>query len=399
VQYETASEMSGLHSLSSEGSFDRQFVAPGRVNLIGEHTDYTGGLVLPMSIPFLSAASIAPNHRPVYEFASDHFPTKRFIDLKEDFNRVGDWSDYCVGVLEQLRNRGIGIAPFRLHIAGNVPIGAGLSSSASLEVATMMALLAHAKATMSVEEMAILCRRAENEFVGSPCGIMDPFVILAAHAGHALLLHTGSLRYEHLSLRSGRLAQIRIIVVNSMVKHSIASGDYGVRRREVESGQQILREHFPKLADLGRASLGELEACRALMSPESYRRCHHIISENDRVQDAKAAILADDVESLGDLMTRSHASQRDDFACSCEEIDFLADLALQQKGCFGARLTGGGFGGCTVNLVAADHTEAFVAAVTGGYKDAFKIDAASYICEATAGAVARNSSSVSDDHA
>jgi galactokinase len=126
------------------------------------------------------------------------------------------------------------------------------------------------------------------------------------------------------------------------------------------------------------------------MSPESYRRCHHIISENDRVRRAKAAIRADDAELLGDLMTRSHASQRDDFACSCEEIDFLVDLALRQPGCFGARLTGGGFGGCTVNLVTADRAEAFVAAVTRGYKDAFKIGAASYICEAAAGAVARN---------
>jgi galactokinase len=244
---------------------------------------------------------------------------------------------------------------------------------------------------MSIEEMAVLCRRAENEFVGSPCGIMDQFVILAARATHALLLHTGTLRFEHLPLRNRQLAETRMIVVNSMVKHFIAAGDYGVRRRQVESGQIILSEHFPRAANLGQATLDELGACRASMSPESYRRCHHIISENDRVRDAKAAILAGDQEWLGDLMTRSHASQRDDFACSCDEIDFLVDLALMQPGCFGARLTGGGFGGCTVNLVAADHAEAFVAAVTHGYKDVFKIDGASYICEATAGAVARNS--------
>ena len=389
MQIETAFEASGTRSTSSK-RFDQQYVAPGRVNLIGEHTDYTGGLVLPMAIPFLSTASIAPNRQSVYEFTSDQFPAKRCIDPQDPFNRRGDWSDYCVGVFQQLRNMGVEIAPFRLHIAGSVPIGAGLSSSASIEVATMMALLAFAKATMSIEEMAVLCRRAENEFVGSPCGIMDQFVILAARAAHALLLHTGSLRYEHLSFGSGHLAETVIIVVNSMVKHSIAAGDYGVRRRQVESGQTILREHFLKAADLGQAALEELEACRVSMSPESYRRCYHIISENDRVRHAKAAILADDAEWLGDLMTRSHASQRDDFACSCEEIDFLVDLALKQPGCFGARLTGGGFGGCTVNLVAADHAEAFVAAVTHGYKDAFRIDAASYICEAADGAVARN---------
>jgi galactokinase len=286
-----------------------------------------------------------------------------------------------------------------MHIAGNVPIGAGLSSSASIEVATMTALLAFAGARMSIEEMAVLCRRAENEFVGSPCGIMDQFVILAAQPAHALLLHTGTLRYEHLPLHSGRLAQTRIIVVNSMVKHSIAAGDYGMRRREVESGQAVLRDHFPMAADLGQATLVELDVCRASMSPESYRRCHHILSENDRVRDAKAAILADDAEWLGNLMTSSHASQRDDFACSCAEIDFLVDLAVRQPGCFGARLTGGGFGGCTVNLVSAEYAEAFVAAMTRGYKDSFSIDADSYICEAAAGAVARDPSIVRDARA
>ncbi len=354
MQIKIGSETSRPRSVSGERLFDQQYVAPGRVNLIGEHTDYTGGLVLPMAIPFLSTA-----------------------DRKDELNWTGDWSDYCVGVFQQLRNISIEIAPFRLHIAGNVPIGAGLSSSASIEVATLMALLAFAKATMSIEEMAVLCRRAENEFVGSPCGIMDQFVILAAREAHALSLQTGNLRYEHLSLASRHLAETAIIVVNSMVKHSIGAGDYGVRRREVEAGQAILKEHFPQSADLGHATLDELEACSVSMSPESHRRCHHVISENDRVRH-------------GDLMTRSHASQRDDFACSCEEIDFLVELARKQPGCFGARLTGGGFGGCTVNLVAADHAEAFVAAVRRGYKDAFKIDAASYICEAAAGAVTRN---------
>lgn len=390
MQIEIASPLASPRSVPRKGSFDQQCAAPGRVNLIGEHTDYTGGMVLPMAIPFWSVASIAPSRRPVYEFTSDQFPTRRCIHTKDELKPIGDWSDYCAGVFQQLRNIGVEIAPFCLHIAGNVPIGAGLSSSASIEVATMMALLAFAKASMSIEEMAGLCRRAENEFVGSPCGIMDQFVILAGRAAHALLLHTGSLRYEHLSLGSGLLGETRIIVVNSMVKHSIAAGDYGVRRREVESGQTILKEHFPGAPDLGQATLDQLEACTGSMSPESYRRCRHIIAENDRVRHAKSAIVADDAEWLGDLMTRSHASQRDDFACSCKEIDFLVDLALKQPGCFGARLTGGGFGGCTVNLVAADHAAAFVSTLTRGYKEAFKIDATSYICEATAGAVERN---------
>src|SRR4029077_19226974 len=148
-----------------------------------------------------------------------------------------------------------------------------------------------------------------------------------------------------------------------------STGDCGVRRREVEAGEGNLEENLPQSDHLGHTTLDELEACRVSMSLESHRRCHHISSENDRVRHEKAAILADDLEWLGDLMMRFHASQRDDFACSCEEIDFLVELALKQPGCFGARLTGGGFGGCTVNLVAADHAEAFVAAVIRGYED------------------------------
>src|SRR6267143_7281946 len=162
MQIEIGSEACRPRSMPGQRLFDQQYVAPGRVNLIGEHTDYTGGLVLPMAIPFLSTASIAPNRQSVYEFTSDQFPTTRCIDREDELNRTGDWSDYCVGVFQQLRNIGVEITPFRLHIAGNVPIGAGLSSSASIEVATLMALLAFAKATMSIEEMAVLCRRAGN---------------------------------------------------------------------------------------------------------------------------------------------------------------------------------------------------------------------------------------------
>lgn len=170
------------------------------------------------------------------------------------------------------------------------------------------------------------------------------------------------------------------------MKHSIAGGDYGLRRREVEAGQIVLQEQFPEAPDLGHADMEKLAACEAFIPPESFRRCRHIISENNRVRDAKAAILAGNPERFGNLMTLSHISQRDDFACSCEEIDFLVDRALRLPGCYGARLTGGGFGGCTVNLVSSERAENFADSLQHAYREQFQLDAPVYVCEAVAGA-------------
>ena len=367
-----------------------EFTAPARVNLIGEHTDYTGGLVLPMAIPFFTIASISPNPGARYSFHSDLFPQVRDTSLDDRSEAAGNWSDYPVGVLRQLQLLGIEPPPFTLNLRGNVPFGAGLSSSASVEVATAMALLAHTNATLSIEEIARLCQRAENQYVHSPCGIMDQFVITAAQAGHALLLDTRSFTYEHLPMNHGALAETCIVVCNSMVKHSIAGGDYGLRRRELEAGQTVLIQRFPHLRDLGDASLLELQQCEPLMSAESYRRCRHIISENARVRAAKQAMLSGNAVKLGELMTKAHASERDDFECSCAEVDFLDATAINLPGCFGARLTGGGFGGCTVNLVATEYADPFVIALKSAYRRHFNIAADTYICEPVEGAYTRN---------
>jgi galactokinase len=366
----------------------REFSAPARVNLIGEHTDYTGGFVLPMAIPFATSVTISPG-ADGYRFLSEAFSTVRAIGPDDTSPAISDWSDYPVGVLRQLQALGITPPSFDLFVRGNIPLGSGLSSSASIEVVTAVALLAFSGHTMSASEIAVLCRRAENEYVHSPCGIMDQFVITAAVAEHALMLNTGDLTFELLPLNRGDLRDCCVVVANSMVKHSIAGGDYGVRRREVEAGQAVLREKVPGVGDLGDATLDQLEAHRELMSPESYKRCHHIISENGRVLEARDAMMEGNAVQLGDAMTRSHTSQRDDFKCSVDEIDFLVETALQLPGCFGARLTGGGFGGCTVNLVQVKDAEAFTQALKAAYKQRFEIDAEIYVCNAVDGAVAR----------
>jgi galactokinase len=366
------------------------FRAPARVNLLGEHTDYTGGLVLPMAIPFHTAATIAGTDDDAYTFTSATFSTSRSVAREDRSPAIDDWSDYPLGVLRELQLLGIEPPPFTLHLDGNVPFGAGLSSSASVEVASCLAMLAHAGVTLLPAEIALLCQRAENNFVHSPCGIMDQFVITTARAGHALLLNTRDLTTEHLPMNQGALADTQIVVCNSMVKHSVATGEYGVRRRELEEGQAVLREAFPGLRDLGDATIEQLNQCQHQMTHEAFIRCRHVVTENARVRTAREAMFSGDPAALGQLMLQAHVSYRDDFAASCDEVDFLVDTALTLPGCFGARLTGGGFGGCTVNLVDRAHAEAFAEALKQAYRAELNLTAETYLCEAADGAIALN---------
>ena len=364
--------------------------APGRVNLIGEHTDYSGGFVMPVAVQFSTSASIGRSADGMHRFASQQFDTVRVMSPHDRSAGTGAWSDYPVGILREFQALGIEPPPFELKLNGNVPLGAGLSSSASVEVATAMALLAYCGRRMEPGEIARLCQRSENNYVGSPCGIMDQFVAVSAVAGSALLLNTRDLSFEVLPLNRGALAECRIVVANSGVKHSIAGGDYGLRRREVEAGQAALRQTFPQLRDLGDASLEQLQQCRGDMPVESFKRCRHIVSENERVGKAKAAMLAGDPVRLGTILTAAHASERDDFECSVEEVDFLVSTAVGLEGCFGARLTGGGFGGCTVNLVATEKAASFGAALKHSYRQRYGLEAEIYACEAVDGAIASN---------
>ncbi len=370
--------------MSSAG---QSFTAPGRVNLIGEHTDYTGGFVLPMAIEFATSGVIEPAPPNVARFSSDLFGEDATYDLANlPAHGRGHWSDYPAGVLWVLRQQGIDVPAFHLRLTGDVPLGSGLSSSASIEVATAMALLHHADVSLPGTEIATLCRRAENDFVGGTVGIMDQFVSVFGRAGHAVLLDCRSLAYEYLPLPPS----VSVVICNSMVKHSVAHGAYGNRNGEVMAGQAVLVRERPGISSLRDATLADLDACRSLMAPESFCRCRHIITENDRVQHARTALLAGDLAEFGRLMVQAHSSFRDDFEASCPEIDTLVEIARTLPGCFGARITGGGFGGCTVNIVAADQAETFRHALIAQYKTALNIEAESYISRAADGALARS---------
>ena len=367
------------------GREGRSFAAPARVNLIGEHTDYTGGYVMPMAIDFQTVAVVSAREDGRAVFYSANYDEEIGFEIGSlARDPVGSWSDYPAGVLWSLREEGVAIGGFNLSLAGDVPPGAGLSSSASVEVATAMALLGHAGVQLPLEKVATLCRRAENEYVGAKSGIMDQFAVAGCVANRAMLLDCRSLEYELLPLPD----EVRVVICNSMVKHAVATGEYGDRSAEVEAGQAVLRRERPGVELLRDATLDDLEDCRDLMSAASFNRCRHIITENARVLQAREALVQGDMARFGALMVEAHASFRDDFAASCEDVDMLVVIATQQAECFGARITGGGFGGCTVNVVRAEAADQFVATLRREYAAKTGIEADCFVCTPSDGALA-----------
>jgi galactokinase len=365
------------------GGDPQLFQAPGRVNLIGEHTDYSGGFVMPSAIDFGTVAAVAVRRDGRTEIWSENFAEGvSFAAGGLPVERQKHWSDYPLGVAWALREKGIEVPPFSLTLEGDVPLGAGLSSSASIEVATALALLSLSGAEMPRNELAQLCQRAENVYVGGSCGIMDQFIACNGAVDHSMLLDCRSLEFrlapipQHLSL----------VIANTMVKHSVAGGEYGTRRAEVEQGTAILRGHRPEIALLRDATLRDLEQWGHEMPPNVLRRCRHVISENLRTVAAADALEAGNLKRLGDLMAAAHASYRDDFEASCEEADVMVAAAQRLPGLIGARLTGGGFGGCTVNLVEADRAAEFSERLHDEYEAATGIHPDIYQCHASSAA-------------
>jgi galactokinase len=383
---QTPAELAALHFASYHVP-GQLFAAPGRVNLIGEHTDYCDGFVMPAAIDFSTIVAIS--HRSDGRILAHSVNFNERLDQSVDellAGRTRRWSDYPAGVLWALREHGVPIDNgFSLTIAGNVPLGAGLSSSASVEVATAFAVLGATSYDMPLKQIALLCQRAENAFVGANVGIMDQFVACCGQQDHAVMIDCRSLEYTLAPIPP----DIRIVICNSMVKHD-NTGAYNTRRAEMEAGLRILQAHRPEIKALRDATVDDLTRWGSEMTPESLRRCRHVITEDNRVLAAVEAFRAADLTRFGELMHEAQLSFRDDFQASCPEIDILIALAEKQPGCFGARLTGGGFGGCTVNLVAADRAAAFTEAMRAGYLAATGIAAEIYTSRASAGAHAIN---------
>jgi galactokinase len=361
----------------------RLFRAPGRVNLIGEHTDYNDGFVMPVAIDFFTQILLFPLDAPVLEFYSDNFKEKVVLDFDNlPKSKSRHWSDYVVGVALMLMREGHELRGARLMIASDVPIGSGLSSSAALEVATAYALAVSSDLKIERVELAKLCRRAENEFVGARVGIMDQFVSFFGQTDKALLLDCRSLEFEHLPVPPSA----QLVICNTMVKHDLASSAYNERRQQCEEGVERLRTVLPNVTALRDVTSQQLEEHRKELREVIYRRCRHVVTENERVLDAACALKQGDVAKFGQLMNQSHQSLRDDYEVSCAELDLMVGLARQVEGVFGARMTGGGFGGCTVNLVRRERVHEFQNAVAAGYQEATGLTPEIYICKAVKGA-------------
>ena len=362
---------------------ERVFRAPGRVNLIGEHTDYNDGFVLPAAINFSTWVTLAPLQDNRLEIFSENFNEQIAIRLGDaDIKPRGHWSDYVIGVAVVLQKAGHSLRGAHLKIRGEVPIGSGLSSSAALEVATACALVANSNLNIDRLELAKLCRRAENEFVGARVGIMDQFVSLHGKANKALLLDCRSLHYELRPMST----DTSLVVCNTMVKHELASSEYNQRREECEAGVKHLAQMLPNVTALRDVTLEQLENYGKDMPGVIYRRCRHVVTENARVLEAGEALVREDLNRFGQLMYESHRSLRDDYEVSCEELDLMVQLASKTEAVYGARMTGGGFGGCTVNLVAREQEENFKRFVAEGYERETSLRPEIFVCEPSDGA-------------
>ncbi len=394
--------MTNLDALRKEftGSFlgaPLFFQAPGRVNLIGEHTDYNAGYVLPAAIPFYTTVAAAARSDRHLRIRSTNYAETLTVALPsagaaEHLRTEGThWVDYVVGVAKVLLAHGIVVGGADLLIHGEVPLGAGLSSSASLEVAVALALSTLAGGPpLDKITLAKLCQRAENEYVGMRCGIMDQFASVFGRAGHAVLIDCRSLEHRLVPLRTPgeQKPGAQIVICNTMVRHHLAGGEYNRRREECEQGVRALAQFESGIETLRDVSIDALLRHETKLDPAIYRRCRHVITENQRVLAAAEALSAADLSRFGRLMSASHDSLRDDFAVSCDELNLMVRLADGIDGVYGARMTGGGFGGCTVNLMRAEAVAQFTSMIRERYFQATGHRPEIYVCEAAEGAAA-----------
>ena len=330
-------------------------MAPGRVNLIGEYTDFNEGFVFPMTVDRGVYAGIRARADQRVRVASSRFG--ELIDYHlDDFEKPvpGHWSCYVLGVIEELRLLGLVPHGFDAVIDGNLNLGAGLSSSAALETATALALQSLFGFEMSRVDVATLCQRVEHRYANVMCGIMDQFASGLGRSGHALLLDCRTLSHVNIP---ANLDEHRIVIISSEVKRELASSAYNERRAECEEGVKLFRQYDPTIASLRDVTPDLFDAYGDQLSDVVFRRCRHVITENARVLDASAALSAGELVQFGRLMTASHKSLRDDFEVSCDELDCLVDIANGIEGVLGSRMTGAGFGGCTVTLIHTDAIE------------------------------------------
>lgn len=341
--------------------------SPGRVNLIGEHTDYNGGFVLPAAINKHIYLALAVNDTDYGRFYAIDQDDSYEGDLSGELHKSGKgWPNYLLGVVDQLRRHGYDSRGFDCVFGGNVPIGAGLSSSAALEGGVLYGLSQLYDWDIPPVEMAKIAQKAENDFVGVQCGIMDQFVSLNGKKNHAMKLDCRSLEYEFYPLKR---RDIHIVLCDTQIRRELATSEYNVRRAQCEEGVRFLQQHEPGIDSLRDVSPDLLNEHRHEMDPVIFRRCSYILEENKRVLDACRDLEKNDINAFGERMYASHVGLRDKYEVSCMELDVLVDAARTINGVLGARMMGGGFGGCTINLVEDDHLIPFKEQISSFYEN------------------------------
>ncbi len=367
-----------------EGQADVTVQAPGRVNLIGEHTDYNEGFVFPAAIDrwaVVAARSRVDSRVRIYSAMHEEVAEFRVDDVLE---ALGNWANYPKGVVREFQKLGHSLCGFDAAIVGNVPMGAGLSSSAAVEMAVGKGMVVLNHIEISGPDLALLGQRAENHFVGVNCGIMDQFISANGRAGHALFLDCRDLSFELVPLFGD---DIQIVICNSGVTRGLTDSAYNDRRSACESGVSLLARAMGKdIRALRDVSMEILDIYGGALSETVLKRCRHVITENERTQRAVALLKDGDLSGFGQLMITSHESLRDDYEVSGKELDLLVEIALNVLGVFGARMTGAGFGGCTVNIVERDAVPALTDAINEQYPRTTGLTPEIYVCSAVNGA-------------
>ena len=359
--------------------------APGRVNLIGEHTDYNEGFVFPMAIePEVHLVCRARDDGRV------RLASTAFAGQVVEFSLQGrilrgepTWANYSRGVAAELVAGGVPLTGMDALISNTLPVGGGLSSSAAIEVATALALLTVSGTEMDRGRLALLCQKAEHEYAGVPVGIMDQTAVASSKPGHAMLLDCRdlSIRFVAISPRD-----LRVVIANSMVKHELSGGEYAQRRRECEEGVAFFHGQNSHVRALRDVTMAQVLAAQGTLPDVVLRRCRHVVGENGRTAEAATELARENYERVGELMLRSHASLRDDYEVSAVELDFLVDEAMKVKGVYGARMTGGGLGGCIVALTQPRAVDPLVDHLTRTYEPRFHKRPSVFATVATAGA-------------
>ncbi|HEY2492187.1 MAG TPA: galactokinase [Paenibacillus sp.] len=356
------------------------FYAPGRVNLIGEHIDYNGGYVLPAALEFGTTLIVRERADNKIHFASTNLSFESTIDIYDiGKEKIDEWIDYPIGVMVELKKMACPLTKgYDLLFHGDIPNGAGLSSSASLEVVTAYALLTMEGKEIDTVEIARLSQRAENQYVGVNSGIMDQFAVANGKLDHAILLMCDTLEYKHVPFHTG---PYKLVIGNTNKRRGLVDSAYNERRQQCEVALELLQKEVPALTYLAQLKPDQYEGLQAYIEDETVRRrAEHVVKENQRVLDSVEALSGNDLVKFGQLMNQSHESLRLLYEVSCEELDVMVDEAQRIPGTLGARMTGAGFGGCTASLVHEDSVEQFVKQVGENYKTRTGLEGEFHVC-------------------